>query len=100
MNVSSVMGKVKVHERRKVWKEVLIKENFTMLHMPRSPIYDYSDTIYSGHSTEEEKTHTCSDVYVNCHPESSWEHLTSRLYRAGKMTALDQARPFLPPRGM
>ena len=100
MNVSSVMGKVKVHNRRKVWKEVLIKENFTTLYRPPSPIDDYSDKIYSGHSTEEEKTHTCSDVYVNCCPESSWEHLTSRLYRADEMTAVDQARPFLPPRGM
>ena len=94
------MGKVKVHERRKVWKEVLIKENFTLYIPMALPIDDYSDKIYSGHSTEEEKTHTCSDVYVNCHPESSWEHLTSRLYRADETAAVDQARPFLPPRGM
>ena len=114
MNVSSVMGKVKVHNRRKVWKEVLIKENFTgnvtillkqddlvpSLISWSSPTDDYTDNIYSGHSTEEEKNHTCSDVYVNCHPESSWEHLTSRLYRADETAAVDQARPFLPPRGM
>ena len=75
-------------------------ENFTNLLMLRSPIDDYSDKIYSGHSTEEEKTHTCSDVYVNCRPESSWEHLTSRLYRADETAAVDQARPLLPPRGM
>ena len=68
--------------------------------MPHLPIDDYSDTIYSGHSTEEEKTRTCSDVYVNCHPESSWEHLTSWLYGADETAAVDQARPFLPPRGM
>ena len=100
MNVSSVMGKVKVYNRREVWKELITKEDFSNFFIPPSPIDDYSDKIYSGHSPEEEKTHTCSDVYVNCHPESSWEHLTSRLYRAGQMTALDQARPFLPPRGM
>ena len=82
-----------------MWKKVLIKESLTMYTLP-SPIDDYSDKIYSGHSTEEEKTHTCSDVYVNCHPESSWEHLTSQLYRAGETTMLDQARPFLPLRGM
>ena len=100
MNVGSVMGKVKVHNRRTVWKKVLIKENFSVFGMVPSPIDDYSDNIYSGLFTEEEKTHTCSDVYVCCRPESSWEHLASQLYRADEMTAMDQARPFLPPRGM
>ena len=65
-----------------------------------TPMLDYSlEEIYSSHSSEKEKTHACSDVYVNCHPESSWEHLTSLLYREDEMTAVDQARPFLPPRG-
>ena len=55
--------------------------------------------IYSSHSSEKEKTHACSDVYVSCHPESSWEHLTSLLYEEDELTAVDQARPFMPPRG-
>ena len=78
-NVTDVMEKVTVNKRRQVWERVL--------------------EIYSSHSSEEEKTHTFSDVYVNCHPESSWEHLTSLLYKEDEMTAVDQARSFLPPRG-
>ena len=58
------------------------------------------DNIYNSHSSEKEKTHACSDMYVNCRHQSSWEHLTSVLYEEDEMTAVDQARPFLPPRGM
>ena len=85
-DVTRAMEKVKVDNRRRVWEEVLVEEAV--------------EVIYSSHSSEEEKTHACSDVYVNCHPESSWEHLTSVLYREDETTAVDQARPFLPPRGM
>ena len=85
-NVTRVMEKVKVDKRRRVWEEVLRKGAV--------------DEIYSSHFSEKEKTHACSDVYVNCRPESSWEHLTSVLYGEDEITAVDQARPFLPPRGM
>ena len=85
-NVASVMEKVAVDKRRQLWERVL-----RMLKIV--------DEIYSSHSSEKEKTHACSDVYVNCHPESSWEHLTSLLYEEDEMAAVDQARPFLPPRG-
>ena len=83
-NVAGVMGKVVVDKRRQLWKRVLRK---------------IVDEIYSSHSSEKERICACSDVYINCHPESSWEHLTSLLYKQDEMTAVDQARPFLPPRG-
>ena len=60
-----------------------------------SSVYD----ICSSYSSEKEKTRACSDIYINSCPESSWEHLTSLLYKKDEMTAVDQARPFLPPRG-
>ena len=60
---------------------------------------EFVDEIYNSHSNEKEKIHACSDMYVSCRPESSWEHLTSVLYKKDEITALDQARPFLPPRG-
>ena len=59
----------------------------------------YVKKVYSSNSTETDKTLGCSDVYVHSHPDSSWEHLTSLLYKEDEMTAVDQARPFLPPRG-
>ena len=91
-NVTNVMEKVTVNKRRHVWRRVL------ELTYRRSEIEGYVDEIYSSHSSEEERTHACSDTYVNCHPESSWEDLTTLLYEE-EMTAVDQARPFLPPRG-
>ena len=86
-NVAGVMEKVVVDKRRQLWERVL----------KLTP--EIVDEIYSSHSSEKDKTHACSDVYVNCCPESSWEHLTSLLYGEDEMTAVDQARPFLPPRG-
>ena len=83
--VTDVLEKVKVDKRRKVWGEVLTQK--------------VVDQLYSSHSTEKEKTLSCSDTYVNCYPESSWEHLTTLLYEEDEMTAVDQARPFLPPKG-
>ena len=83
--VTDVLENVKVDKRRQVWGRVLTRK--------------VVDQLYSSHSTEKEKTLSCSDTYVNCYPESSWEHLTSQLYEEDEMTAVDQARPFLPPKG-
>ena len=81
-----------------MWQRVLEKDDveFSLLCAPAPGVVD---EIYNTHSSEKEKIHACSDTYVNCHPESSWERLTSVLYEQDEMTALDQARPFLPPRG-
>ena len=83
--VTYVLEMVKVDQRRQVWIRVLTRK--------------VVDQLYSSHSTEKEKTLSCSDTYVNCYPGSSWEHLTSQLYEEDEMTAVDQARPFLPPKG-
>ena len=91
--MTDVMEKVSVYKRTQLWETVL------ELYNRHSEIDDYVYEIYSTHSSEKERTHACSDTYVNCHPESSWEHLTSLLYKEDEMTAVDQARPFLPPRG-
>ena len=83
--VMNVLEKVKVDKRRQVWERVLTGK--------------VVDQLYSSHSTEKGKTLSCSDTYVNCYPGSSWEDLTSLLYEEDEMTAVDQARPFLPPKG-
>jgi hypothetical protein len=108
------MEKVTVGKRRKVWGAVLKyakrwrRQRGPDLQLPRlaPPRRDTHSLdpkilseIYRHHSSEKEKTRACSDAYVNCRPESSWEHLTSLLYEEDEMTAVDQARPFLPPRG-
>ena len=105
-NVTDVMEKVTEVKRRKVWGAVFSYEKNWQGQSRMGPVTLHlrqqrldPEIIYSSHSSEKEKTHACSDVYVNCRPESSWEHLTSLLYEKDEMTAVDQARPFLPPRG-
>ena len=87
-DVTDVMEKVTMDKRRRVWERVLGDGEES-----------HVEEIYSSHSSEKDKTHACSDIYANCRPESSWEHLTSLLYEEDEMTAVDQARPFLPPTG-
>ena len=104
--VTEVMEKVKVDKRRQVWRRVLTwrRAASSMLDILRESLatrweYSHVDQLYSSHSTEKEKTLSCSDTYVNCYPEASWEHLTTLLYEEDEMTAVDQTRPFLPPKG-
>ena len=111
--MTDVMEKVTEVKRRKVWGAVLRYKKRVLSRRGPDRILgplDYDESfdlvdpeilteIYSSYSSEKEKTHACSDVYINCRPESSWEHLTSLLYREDELTAVDQARPFLPPRG-
>ena len=82
------MEKVKIDKRKQVWNGLLGWGEIS-----------HVEKVYYSHFTQKEKTHACSDMYVNCCPKSSWEHLTSLLYEEDEMTAVDQARPFLPPRG-
>ena len=79
------MEKVTVAKWTDVWKSLLGRR--------------YVESVRSSYSTEEERTFACSDTYVHCSPESSWDNLTSLLYKEDEMTAVDLARPFLPPRG-
>lgn len=87
-NVADVMEKVTVAKWTDVWKKVLGRR-----------VESYVQSVHSSNSTEQEKTFACSDTYVHCSPDASWENLTSVLYREDEMTAVDLARPFLPPRG-
>ena len=111
-NVTDVMERVTMDKRRQLWGRMLPCEEYflqqrgrprlrrrTLLLGPKPPNLKILGEIYSSHSSEKKRTHACSDVYANCRPESSWEHLTSLLYEEDEMTAVDQARPFLPPRG-
>ena len=104
-NVTDVMEKVTVDKRRQLWEWVLgERDSLSLRRRGIAPILSSGlkgmmNNIFYGHSSEKEKLHACIDVYVNCHPESSWEHLTSLLYFKDEMAAMDQARPFLPPRG-
>ena len=87
-NVANVMKKVVLGKRKQVWMRIL-----------RWEARSYVENVYSGSSTEMNRILACSNTYVHCCPESSWEDLTSLLYEQDEATAVDQAEPFLPPRG-
>ena len=55
--------------------------------------------IISRCSTEREIMQTYADVYVNCDPASSWEHIARKLYQNEEMAALEEARSYLNPKG-
>ena len=50
-------------------------------------------------STKREIANECASYYIHYHPQSSWTHLASHLYRAGEIAAMEKSKPFLPLRG-
>ena len=74
-----------VEKRRRVWEEVF----------GRKAVKE----IYSCHSNEEEKLHSCANIYVTCKPDSSWEELIQKLYDNGEMAAIKEAKAFVPQKG-
>ena len=85
-NVTRVMEKITMDKRRGVWERVLGE--------------DAVRVIYSSHSSEEEKLHSCADTYATCKPDSSWEHLVQRLYNYCEMSAAKEAKAFLQQNGV
>ena len=85
-NVTKAMEKVKVDKRRRVW-ELVLEEGAV-------------EELYSSHSSEEEKLHSCADIYVTCKPDSSWEELVQKLYYDHcEMAAAKEAKAFLQQQG-
>ena len=81
-NVVGVMEKVVVERRKEVWSLGGIVQE-----------------IYQKYSTEEQRIHACADIYVNCHPDSSWIDLCEGLYGENEMTAAKKAKTFIPQTG-
>ena len=84
-NVAGVMEKVAVERREEVWSELDI--------IPDSQLEKKC-------STEEQRIHACADIYVNCHPDSSWTRLCQGLYWRNEMTAARKTKTFIPQTGM
>ena len=94
-NVTDVMEKIAEDRRRQVWDIVL---EIVYGYKEETRVY-MSSMRFTTAIPVKERRHACSDMYVNCHPDSSWENLTSQLYKEDEMTAVGQAMTFLPPRG-
>ena len=86
-NVLGVIENVAVERRREVWSRQCI--------VPDEQLED----IYQNYSIEEQRIHACADIYVNCHPDSSWMHLCQGLYWETELTAARKAKTFISQTG-
>ena len=86
-NVVGVMEKATVKSREELW--------FVWDIVPDSQL----EEIYQKYSTEEQRIHACADIYVNCHPDSSWTGLCEELYERNEMSAAKKAKTFIPQPG-
>ena len=80
-NVIKVMEMVTADKIMKVWKRLDVAESLVKM-------------ITGNLSSTKEKTRACVDLYLNCHPKSSWNDITSVLYKHGEMAAAREAKPF------
>ena len=86
-NVTGVMENVAMERRKEVWSK------WDTVPDPQL------EEIYQKYSTEEQRLHACADIYVNCHPDSSWTYLCQGLYEENEMTAARKAKTFIPQTG-
>ena len=85
-NVTRAMEKVTVDKRRRVWERIFNHRQIT-------------EEIYSSHSSEEERLHSCANTYVTCAPSISWEELIQELYDCIEIAAAKEAKAFLQYKG-
>lgn len=81
-NVATVVENVAVDKRRELWNIFLGDEP--------------AEEIYNGQSSDEEKLHSCADVYVNCTPGSSWESFVQNLFAHSATAAAKAAMEIKP----
>ena len=80
-NVTKVMEMVTADRIMEVWNWLWVPESLVKM-------------ITGNLSTTKEKTRACVDLYLNCHPESAWETITSALYECGEIAAAREAKTF------
>ena len=93
-NLLRVMKKVTSEDeekRRELWERVLWWD----CDVPES----YLDEVESKYTTAREKTNDLVDVYVNSHPQPSWEELVKGLYCSSEMAAAKEVKSFLQKNG-
>lgn len=81
-NVVQVMKSVDKKNRLTLWAMILFPENTGRILRSDTK----SDTFYA-------------EIYVICHPHSSWKHLAKQLYQQGQIGAVEKIRDHLPLKG-
>ena len=73
---------------------------YSILYITKTVVPDSRLTeIQQRCSTKREIANECASYYVHYHPQPSWTHLASQLYRRGEFAAVEKLKPFLPLRG-
>ena len=85
-NLTAVMELVTTDRMMKVWEE---------LDVPESLVAMTTENL----STPKEKTRACMDIYLNCHPNPSWNSIATVLYYYEEMAAAREAKPFYHQNG-
>ena len=93
--VLRVMEKVTDGRAKEVWRRLFSGSVMEQMFFGINTLEDISSKC----STERELMHTCADIFVNCGPDSSWEHLALGLYRFEETAAVEEVRSYLDPRG-
>ena len=81
-NIVQVMKTIDKKNRLTLWALILFPENTGRILRSETK----SDTFYA-------------EIYVTCHPHSSWKHLAKQLYQQGQREAIEKTRDYLPLRG-
>ena len=55
----------------------------------------FDEIMERSYSTESEKSRAFADVYVNIHPNPSWEGLTSCMYLEEEFASARESKPFM-----
>ena len=58
-----------------------------------SPLFD--EIMERSYSTESEKSQAFADVYVDIHPDPSWEHLTRGMYLEEEFASAREFKSFM-----
>ena len=85
-NLTAVMELVTVDRMMEVWR---------WLGVPESLVARTAGNL----STPKEKTRACMDIYLNCHPNPSWNSIATVLYYYEEMAAAREAKPFCHQNG-
>ena len=62
------------------------------LHIPKLLV---DEILQRSYSTDSEESRALIDVYINIHPNASWENLTRRLYGWMKLAAARESKTFM-----
>ena len=87
----TVDGVTQVFNKIKGDKEKVMRSRFGLA-IP-SPLVD--EIMERSYSTESEKSRAFADVYVNIHPNPSWEHLTRDMYWEKEFASARESKSFM-----